>query len=167
MKIKFPFFSKKFPWVCTTDQVVHQVDGKDKKLSDILGDTNRYGFLRINGKEVYEIGEVVYDLYSNIERWASSSPISYIYFNKGFDLQITKTSNNSATFELYNNVISLTCDVSFEEDLETGDLLPVVENFRMLPYNEALQEQLGGELSDLYSSLDGKNFLDIINIDND
>lgn len=166
MKINFPFFSKKLKSVCTTKQIIHEVDGEDKRLSDVLGDTSRYGLLRINGKELYEMGGWGYDLTSRIQLWAPFSPISYIYHNKGFDLQITTTSENHATFKLYNDVISLTCDLSLEVDPETGDSQLVVANFRILPYNEVLQEILEEEVRSMYESVDTGEIVYLINIDN-
>lgn len=54
MKINFPFFSKKLKSVCTTKQIIHEVNGEDKRLDEILSGGP---CVTINGKDPLDYGE--------------------------------------------------------------------------------------------------------------
>lgn len=121
MKIKFPFFSKKFPWVCTTEQVVHQVDGKDKKLSEVLSGGP---CVTINGKDPLDYGEYsvsMSEIAANTVSIFNRLGMPYLYIFSPIDITFELTSPQSADVNIKTKDFMFLTDYSVETDAETEE----------------------------------------------
>lgn len=121
-KIKFPF--KKVKNVCTTEQVIHRVDGQDKKLSEVLNSVP----ITINGKSPIEYIEddPVFIYFSVVlKQCLDQSGLYYLYPNTSVDVKVTMTSERSADINV-QGVLYVSTSASHEIDAETGESRIVV-----------------------------------------
>lgn len=104
MKIKFPF--KKIKSVCNTKQVVHEVDGEDKRLSDIVGttdisltglkeleflyDKNIYEFIQDKLYNLEFLKEQIAGTFAGIKSNTIRLDIGSVYYEPGLDGNVGK-----------------------------------------------------------------------------
>lgn len=120
MKIKFPFFSKKFPWVCTTEQVVHQIDGKDKKLSEILSGGP---CVTINGKDPLDYGEYsasMLEIAAKTVAAFSDIGMAHLYIFSPIDVVFDLTSPKGGDIYFITKDFECFTTFSMEIDAETA-----------------------------------------------
>lgn len=126
MKIKFPFFSKKFPWVCTTEQVVHQVDGKDKKLSEVLSGGP---CITINGKDPLDYGEYsasMLEIAAETVSVFNNLGIPHLYIFSPIDVVFELGSPSSGDIYFITKDFECFTSFSIETDAESGEKVTVI-----------------------------------------
>lgn len=119
-KIKFPF--KKVKNVCTTEQVIHRVDGQDKKLSEVLNG-GAHPLVTINGKDPLDYGELCITmlyLAADVKNILDEPGISHLYFNSPVDLTFETTSESAANVYFTTSAFKFRTTVT----VETNDVEP-------------------------------------------
>lgn len=170
MKIKFPFFSRKLKAVCTTEQVIHQVDGQDKKLSEVLNSSGAHPLVTINGKDPLDYGEdstLMLYLSKAVINMLDTIGISYLYFNSPVDLTFEMTSEYSADVRFITSAFRVATGVEVETVDEESHVVvgEVVKESRPsddIRYNtDDMVSELCGALREMFEALYAKPTQDI------
>lgn len=124
-KIKFPF--KKVKNVCTTEQVIHRVDGQDKKLSDVLNSYDKVP-ITINGKSPIEYTEDMLALIClavDFKQALDEAGIYCLYPNKPVNIEFKMFDKLTADVE-FQGLFYGTLAIGIEQDAESGNHVLVV-----------------------------------------
>lgn len=179
MKIKFPFFSRKLKAVCTTEQVIHQVDGQDKKLSEVLNSSGgAHPLVTINGKDPLDYGELciaMLYLATDVKNILDELGISHLYFNSPVDLTFETTSESAANVYFTTSAFRFDTTTAVENNgvepqTVVGEVLKVSRPSDDTRYNNYdIVQDLGAHLREVLENTSGDTMqaiLDYFNAQN-